>query len=107
MHLWRQVLLTRWDLFHAHCFCTPEERGLGLLFHAKEYPSQDERAFPFNLGYCQRNSPLAFDGRAMDLRNLVYFPGTSLCLAVMVYHALYMSTLAVGTGRVQCYDTGQ
>ena len=68
-----QVLLTRWDLFHAHCFCTPEEKGLGLLFHAKEYPSQDEKAFPFNLGYCQRNSPLTFDSRAMDMRNLVYF----------------------------------
>ena len=67
------MFLTRWDLFHAHCFCTPEERGLGLLFHAKEYPRQDEKAFPFNLGYCQRNSPLAFDSRAMDMRNMVYF----------------------------------
>ncbi len=68
-----QVQLTRWDLFHAHCFVTPGDSGLGLLFHAKEYPRLDERAFPHNLGYCQRGSPLEFDARAMDLRNLLFF----------------------------------
>lgn len=33
----------------------------------------DKRAFPVNLGYCQRGSPLDFDARAMDLRNLLFF----------------------------------
>ncbi len=67
-----QVELTRWDLFHAHIFFTPQDRGIGLLFHAKEYPRQCE-AFPYDLGYCQRGSPLEFHEKGMDFRNLLYF----------------------------------
>ncbi|BDA43077.1 hypothetical protein COCOBI_04-0880 [Coccomyxa sp. Obi] len=75
------VELTRWDLFHAHIFFTPQDRGIGLLFHAKEYPRQCE-AFPYNLGYCQRGSPLEFHERGMDFRNLLYFQGELCCLDV-------------------------
>ena len=67
-----QISLTRRDLFHAHCFFTPKERGVGLLFHAKEYPRECE-AFPYNLGYCQRGSPLEYSEREMNFRNLLYF----------------------------------
>ncbi len=67
-----QIELTRWDLFHAHCFITPKDRGVGLLFHAKEYPRECE-AFPYNLGYCQRGSPLEYSEREMDFRNLIYY----------------------------------
>lgn len=69
-----QIELTRWDLFHSHLFYTNSgsSMGLGMLFHAKEYPRQC-KAFPYNLGYCQRNSLLEYDERGMDLRNLLYF----------------------------------
>ena len=71
-----QVALDRFDLFHAHMFLTRGAPGrapeLGLLFHAKEYPSRCP-AFPVDLGFCQLNSTLAFDQRAMDLRNLLFF----------------------------------
>ena len=77
-----QVQLTRWDLFHAHCFVTPKGRGLGMLFHAKEYPRMDAQAFPYNLGYCQRGSPLGFDARAMDLRNLLFYKVGRLAFSV-------------------------
>ena len=71
-----QVALDRFDLFHAHMFLTRAAPGrapeLGLLFHAKEYPRQCPD-FPVNLGFCQLNSTLAFDQRAMDQRNLLFF----------------------------------
>jgi len=71
-----QVALDRFDLFHAHMFLARRAPGaapgLGLLFHAKEYPRRSA-AFPVNLGFCQANSTLAFDQRAMDLRNLVFY----------------------------------
>ena len=71
-----QVALDRFDLFHAHMFLTRGAPGraleLGLLFHAKEYPRQCPE-FPVDLGFCQLNSTLAFDQRAMDLRNLLFF----------------------------------
>lgn len=78
-----QIQLTRWDLFHAHVFYIKQQKSLGLLFHAKEYPQQCE-AFPYNLGYCQRGSPMQFDGRGMDFRNLLYYqvlplPRSDLC----------------------------
>lgn len=50
----------------------------GLLFHAREYPALDNDTaapsyFPYNLGYCQSGTPLAFEGNAMDHRNILYF----------------------------------
>ncbi len=70
------MALDRFDLFHAHMFLSHampgRPRELGLLFHAKEYPRQSPE-FPVNLGFCQLNSTLSFDQRAMDLRNLLFF----------------------------------
>lgn len=45
----------------------------GLLFHAREYPAANNDTFPYNLGYCQQGTPMAFDGPTMDLRNILYF----------------------------------
>ena len=72
-----QVALDRFDLFHGHLFL-PHSNGsggsktLGLLFHAAEYPARCA-AFPYHLGYCQANSTLEYEERAMDLRNIVYY----------------------------------
>lgn len=76
--------LNRFDLFHAHLFAVArrnhtggkiggEDGGLGLLFHAREYPALDTNVWPHNLGFCQRGSRLHFDARQMDLRNIVYY----------------------------------
>ena len=67
-----QIRLNRFDLFHAHLFQPHDRQGLGLLFHAAEYPARSA-AFPVHLGYCQANSTLAYAEGAMDLRNIVYF----------------------------------
>ena len=67
-----QVHLSRWDLFHAHAFRSWRDGKLGLLFHAKEYPQECE-AFPYNLGFCQHGSGLAYATREMNFRNLLFF----------------------------------
>ena len=67
-----QVDLNRFDLFHAHLFCT-QNHLLGMLFHAKEYPAFDKENFPINLGYCQQNSILEYNEQAMNMRNLIWF----------------------------------
>ena len=64
--------MSRWDLFHAHAFRSWRDGKLGLLFHAKEYP-QECSAFPYNLGYCQQGSPMAYDTHGMDFRNLLFY----------------------------------
>jgi hypothetical protein len=66
-----QVELDRFDLFHAHLFLTAEN-SIGLLFHAKEFPAECNE-FPYNLGFCQRSSPMTFDQSAMDWRNYLYY----------------------------------
>lgn len=68
-----QVNLTRFDLFHAHVFYVQHERQLGLLFHAKEFPAFDNDRFPYNLGYCQWESPLEFTEAGMDWRNMLWY----------------------------------
>jgi hypothetical protein len=35
--------------------------------------------FPYNLGYCQSGTPFAFDGAAMDHRNILYFQVSMIC----------------------------
>jgi hypothetical protein len=64
--------LSRHDLFHGHLFVS-QSGGLGLLMHSNEYPQHDPWAFPFDLGYCQRGSELAYSQRAMDLRNILFY----------------------------------
>jgi len=75
---WLQVNLSRWDLFHAHAFRSWDDGKLGLLFHAKEYPQECE-AFPYNLGFCQRGSSLAYDTHGMDFRNLLFYEVKLAC----------------------------
>ena len=67
----------RYDLFHAHLFVA-EPGGVGLLFHAMEYPARSD-SFPHDLGFCQRRSPLAFCAEHMARRNALFFNG-ELCL---------------------------
>jgi hypothetical protein len=66
-----QVVLNRFDLFHAHFFLSKDKK-LGLLFHAKEYPAQCE-AFPFFLGFCQSLSTLKYSEHGMAFRNYLWY----------------------------------
>ncbi|KAF6142614.1 hypothetical protein GIB67_015100 [Kingdonia uniflora] len=71
------VSLDRYDLFHGHLFLATDSGRLGILFtnfgrfHAKEYPAYDKDVFPYNMGYCQIGSNLAYDD-AMNLRNILW-----------------------------------
>jgi hypothetical protein len=65
-----QVNLNRFDLFHAHMFLAAG--GLGLLFHAAEYPQRGPD-FPIDLGFCQRASSLPYSEEGMNWRNLLYY----------------------------------
>ena len=67
-----QIDLNRFDLFHAHLFRPHGHPGLGLLFHAAEYPARSPD-FAVNLGYCQTNSTLAYTDVRMDRRNIIYY----------------------------------
>ncbi|KAK9868153.1 hypothetical protein WJX84_000651 [Apatococcus fuscideae] len=68
-----QILLDRFDLFHAHIFVSADA-GVGLLFHASEYPAQGD-AFRFNLGYCQTDSSLQYSEAKMSWRNMLFIKG--------------------------------
>ncbi|CAH8382003.1 unnamed protein product [Eruca vesicaria subsp. sativa] len=65
------VSLSRYDLFHGHLFIATESGRLGILFHAKEYPAYDKKAFPYNMGYCQRGSDVKY-GDSINLRNILW-----------------------------------
>ena len=64
--------LSRFDLFHAHCFVDRENITIGLLFHCHEYPAYNEDCFPHNLGFCQKNSTLPYDERKQQVRNILW-----------------------------------
>ena len=72
-----QISLDRFDLFHGHLFVS--DLGVGLLFHASEYPALDD-SFPFNLGYCQLNSTMQYSEPKMSWRNLIFFKVLSALL---------------------------
>ncbi|RVW83126.1 putative ribonuclease H protein [Vitis vinifera] len=63
--------LSRYDFFHGHLFLARETGKLGILFHAKEYPSYEKESFPYNMGYCQIGSNVAYDD-SMNLRNILW-----------------------------------
>lgn len=63
--------LDRFDLFHGHIFATPDGTP-GVLLHASEFPAACED-FPYNLGFCQAGTTLAFSEAKMDWRNLLWF----------------------------------
>ncbi|XP_034706029.1 uncharacterized protein LOC117929741 [Vitis riparia] len=63
--------LSRYDFFHGHLFLARETGRLGILFHAKEYPSYEKESFPYNMGYCQIGSNVAYDD-SMNLRNILW-----------------------------------
>ncbi|KAL9253414.1 hypothetical protein AKJ16_DCAP05457 [Drosera capensis] len=65
------VSLNRYDLFHGHMFIAVDSGRLGILFHAKEYPAYDKKAFPYNMGYCQVGSDVPYDDE-MNLRNILW-----------------------------------
>ncbi|CAM8960073.1 unnamed protein product [Rhodiola kirilowii] len=65
------VTLSRYDFFHGHMFLATGSGRLGILFHAKEYPQYDKELFPYNMGYCQKGSNLAYDD-SMNLRNILW-----------------------------------
>ncbi|KAG2454101.1 hypothetical protein HYH02_001140 [Chlamydomonas schloesseri] len=49
--------------------------GLGLLFHACEYPRHDPDLFPYQLGYCQADSHVVYSPHRMATRNLLWYHG--------------------------------
>ncbi|CAA0828621.1 Unknown protein [Striga hermonthica] len=65
------VSLSRYDFFHGHLFLAKDSGRLGILFHAKEYPAYDKENFPYNMGYCQVGSNVAYDS-SMNLRNILW-----------------------------------
>ncbi|XP_057792172.1 uncharacterized protein LOC131009006 [Salvia miltiorrhiza] len=65
------VSLSRYDFFHGHLFLAKESGRVGILFHAKEYPAYDKELFPYNMGYCQVGSNVAYDD-SMNLRNILW-----------------------------------
>jgi hypothetical protein len=79
------VSLSRYNLFHAHLFASAG--CIGLLFHAREYPRREPGGFDVHLGRCQSGSTLAWDERAMALRNVLYVVpmarGATAALAVL------------------------
>ncbi|GIL96365.1 hypothetical protein Vretimale_2222, partial [Volvox reticuliferus] len=75
------VTLGPYCLFHAHLFiASPPVPGVGLLFHACEYPAFDEDCFPYRLGYCQENSPLRPMGQQLAQRNFLWYQNQLLML---------------------------
>ena len=82
--------LNRWDLFHGHLFVARElddddDGGgggggggvVGVLMHAKEYPAFDDAAFPIDLGFCQRSSPVKHVDAIAARRNLLFVADAS------------------------------
>ncbi|KAK3441595.1 hypothetical protein EUGRSUZ_B01914 [Eucalyptus grandis] len=65
------VMLSRYDFFHGHLFLANNTGRLGILFHAKEYPSYDKEVFPYYMGYCQTGSNVIYDD-SMNLRNILW-----------------------------------
>ncbi|KXZ41748.1 hypothetical protein GPECTOR_296g798 [Gonium pectorale] len=56
--------------------------GLGVLFHACEYPAFHPESFPFRLGHCQEVSPLQLAPGQLERRNTLWFGGRLLALDV-------------------------
>ncbi|KAF3924578.1 hypothetical protein ABW20_dc0109811 [Dactylellina cionopaga] len=67
-----EILLSRFDLFHAHLFANPTTKTAGVVFHSKEYPADNANTFPYNLGFCQVDSNLTFVDKVMRKRNIVW-----------------------------------
>lgn len=67
-----RIKISKYDLFHCHAFLI--HRGsIGLLFHAREYPSFHPETFPYNLGRGQEGSNTAFSSHD---RNLLWLDGS-------------------------------
>jgi hypothetical protein len=74
------ITLSRHDLFHAHIFLNNNNSNIGLLFHSKEYPAQDNNTFPINLGHGQIASTIKYSQHAMSWRSVVWYDGTLAAL---------------------------
>ncbi|KAJ3169253.1 hypothetical protein HDU88_001050 [Geranomyces variabilis] len=68
----KKLALSRFDLFHAHVFANTATGTAGVVFHSREYPAQNSKTFPYNLGFCQVGSDEPFDDSVMRRRNLVW-----------------------------------
>jgi hypothetical protein len=70
--------IDRYDLHHAHWWHNRDSGHFGLLWHAREYPAQDEDLFPHNLGYCQLGSTLHLrEWTDMLRRNILWVAGAN------------------------------
>jgi len=74
------ITLSRHDLFHAHIFLNNNNSNIGLLFHSKEYPAQNDTTFPINLGHGQIASTVEYSQYAMSWRSVVWYNGTFAAL---------------------------
>jgi len=59
--------LNPFDLFHGHVFVN--EIAFGVIFHSMEYPAYSADLFPVNLGWCQKDSKVAYNEELMAKRN--------------------------------------
>lgn len=57
----------------------------------------DEALFPYDLGFCQKGSTLAYDSRAMDCRNVLWYHGRLFALDVGAAGVLHNGLLHEGT----------
>ncbi|KAF3904348.1 hypothetical protein AA313_de0206281 [Arthrobotrys entomopaga] len=76
------ISLSRFDLFHAHLFVNLATKTTGVVFHSKEYPANNADTFPYDLGFCQVNSNLAFVDLVMRKRNLIWTIDASNCTSM-------------------------
>ncbi|GFR45224.1 hypothetical protein Agub_g6621, partial [Astrephomene gubernaculifera] len=91
------VTLSPHCLFHAHLFLAHQPAGgVGLLFHACEYPRFDELHFPYRLGHCQEGSKLSVTHGQLAQRNLLWYQGQLVLLDVtpgfVLRHLLWEET---------------
>lgn len=78
----------RWECMQHHGL-----PRLGLLFHAMEYPAFCPITFPYELGFCQRGSPLQLtDPGQLDTRNMVWFQVRELAERVIEVPYLHTYT---------------
>ncbi|EFJ51146.1 hypothetical protein VOLCADRAFT_103545 [Volvox carteri f. nagariensis] len=79
-------------LFHAHLFrALPPAPGVGLLFHACEYPAYHEVHFPYRLGHCQEGSHLRPAGQQLAHRNLLWYQDPHQNVKLEIVAATHLS----------------
>lgn len=90
MQLLVPVSLSRHDLFHGHVFLHQSNQP-GILLHTAEYPAYCPTTFPYDLGYCQRDSNVA--ASSLDFRNFLWFADHLYRLDTSQGSEIYMNYL--------------